>query len=494
MSYEDFVEGIKPDENEGQVTYCIEDGIFKSICAKAKTLKASEADVNWNDRIFFKMSLGGKNSSHIHSWCIENNKVALGWGGEKDLSEFENCKSWEEHRDKFIAKYPSIVEESKFNIQATRSFMKMKEGSIVVASLGNHIIDAIGIIDGPYEYDDFNEFGFHHLRSVKWIAKDLNTAPERFFKKNISQQTIYEFYSKDIKFDAFEELTASGDTVPKPHVLIIDEINRGNVSSIFGELITLLEEDKRKGNMEELELVLPYSKSKFSVPNNVYIIGTMNTADRSVEALDTALRRRFSFTEMAPNCDLLKPNRLLWSLWLKDWNYKWDDPIWLKHETDLLNLLGGTIQDKKAYRSLEDLPWSEGFIRNVFNGIVEFDGFDLSLLLQTINIRIEKLIDKNHMIGHSYFLSVGSLDGLKDAFQNKIIPLLQEYFFGDYGKIGLVLGEGFFEPLDENINDVFAKFRDYDVNDLTERPVYHLRDVQLMEDEEFTTAMNLLLA
>src|SRR5690606_35547532 len=168
---------------------------------------------------------------------------------------------------------------------------------------------------------------------------------------------------------------------PKKHVLIIDEINRGNVSAIFGELITLLEEDKRKGNKEQTEVTLPYSKDKFSVPNNVYIIGTMNTADRSVEALDTALRRRFSFIEMQPN-----PNILLDS---------------------------------------------------------EYQDVNLKQLLETINQRIEILIDKDHQIGHSYFIGIQNLDDLKLVFKDKIIPLLEEYFYGDFGKIGLVLGSNF---------------------------------------------------
>lgn len=186
-------------------------------------------------------------------------------------------------------------------------------------------------------------------------------------------------------------------------MLIIDEINRGNVSQIFGELITLIEEDKRLGNAEAIQVRLPYSKDSFGVPPNVYILGTMNTADRSVEALDTALRRRFSFIEMPPCYSLIR--------------------------TD------GKAKD----------------------GII--NGIDLSLLLEIINKRIEKLLDKDHMIGHSYFLNISTLNDLKSTFQNKIIPLLQEYFYGDYGKIGLVIGAGFFEINENQIEeDFFAPF------------------------------------
>ena len=174
----------------------------------------------------------------------------------------------------------------------------------------------------------------------------------------------------------------------KPYVLIIDEINRGNVANIFGELITLIEEDKRKGCPEEISVTLPYSKEPFSVPKNLYIIGTMNTADRSVEALDSALRRRFSFEEMMPEPKLLK-----------------------------------NTQIKGIGKSLEEL-------------------------LATINERIEVLKDREHQIGHSYFMMFKDRievepNELKCIFTDKIIPLLQEYFYGDYEKIKLVVGDGF---------------------------------------------------
>ena len=161
-------------------------------------------------------------------------------------------------------------------------------------------------------------------------------------------------------------------------VLIIDEINRGNVAQIFGELITLIEEDKREGAKNEITCTLPYSGERFCVPNNLYIIGTMNTADRSVEALDSALRRRFHFVEMMPN---------------------------------------GTLVPSTS-------RCDEVFF--------------------AINKRISILKDSEHQIGHSYFLDVQSDEDLRDVFRFNIIPLLQEYFFGDIEKMKMVLGEGFF--------------------------------------------------
>lgn len=184
------------------------------------------------------------------------------------------------------------------------------------------------------------------------------------------------------------------------YVMIIDEINRGNVANIFGELISLIEDDKRLGAREELRAELPYSHTIFSVPKNVYIIGTMNTADRSVEALDSALRRRFTFKEMMPKSELVP---------------------------------------------------EENNVRNIF---------------EIINQRIEVLKDREHQIGHSYFMGVENEDDLKDVFYDKIIPLLQEYFYGDYEKIQLVLGEGFVKKESESVKFAGDKSGDFDVSEV----------------------------
>lgn len=197
-----------------------------------------------------------------------------------------------------------------------------------------------------------------------------------------------------------EKAKDNNTQITQNYVMIIDEINRGNVANIFGELISLIEDDKRCGASEELCAELPYSHDIFSVPKNVYIIGTMNTADRSVEALDSALRRRFTFKEMMPKSELVP---------------------------------------------------EENNVRSIF---------------KIINQRIEVLKDREHQIGHSYFMGVNSEEGLKVVIYDKIIPLLQEYFYGDYEKIQLVLGEGFVKKESESVKFAGDKSGDFDVSEV----------------------------
>jgi hypothetical protein len=312
----------------------------------------------------------------------------------------------------------------RFHAQAINHFKNyLKTGNYVVVSYGNSFIRALGKVTGEYEYKPDAEIRYKHFRHVEWLFKDVEIPVSEFYQKNLSQQTIYKLKSEFIipSFFVRQEKPAEIVVGQKKFVLVIDEINRGNVSSIFGELITLIEPSKRTGKPEALEVVLPYSKERFTVPTNVYLIGTMNTADRSIESLDTALRRRFSFKEMIPKPEIIA---------------------------------------------------TEGKSKGVV------DGIDLVLLLQKMNERIEKLIDKDHRIGHSYFMEVKTVKDLEITFKDKVIPLLEEYFFGDFGKIGLVLGDSF--VIKEAIADFeFAGFSGYDSQteqDLKQRSIYKIKE------------------
>ncbi|WP_218599212.1 McrB family protein [Polaribacter sp. NJDZ03] len=288
----------------------------------------------------------------------------------------------------------------------------------------------------PLIFDKTNEKTWHLLTDevkeqspeIYDVLKDVNDfelSPEKEIKNydfvTFHQSFAYEDFiegikpispvegeeSKDLGYaiedGVFKKLCLKAKNDPNNrYAIFIDEINRGNVSAIFGELITLIEIDKRKDAKNEISIKLPYSKTAFSVPSNIDIYGTMNTADRSVEALDTALRRRFEFKEMMPDYDVIQKE--------------------------------------------------------------EIEGIKLSKVLEKINQRIELLIDRDHTIGHSYFVNVDTLEKLASAFNNKIIPLLQEYFYGDYGKIGLVLGKGFVK-INKNDTINFADFKYDNAND-----------------------------
>lgn len=197
----------------------------------------------------------------------------------------------------------------------------------------------------------------------------------------------------------------------QPYYLIIDEINRGNVANIFGELITLIEKDKRLGEQQETIVNLPYSKDDFGVPANLILIGTMNTADRSIEALDSALRRRFTFIEKSPEPSLLSQPK-----------YK-------------------------------------------------FDEIDLEAMLTAINNHIELLLDKDHLIGHSYFMGIKTIEDLMATYRNKVIPLLEEYFYGKPQMIGLVLGPAFLK-VKETVQ-LFSEF-DTDFSEIQEKKRYEI--------------------
>ena len=242
-----------------------------------------------------------------------------------------------------------------------------------------------------YGYEEF-------IEGIKPVISEEGDEPSKDIQYEYADGVFKRFCeeAKQVREEKYVENDELGvEENQQPYVFIIDEINRGNISKIFGELITLIEPSKRTGEKEAATAILPYSEEEFGVPNNVYVIGTMNTADRSIALMDTALRRRFKFIEMMP--------------------------------------------DEAVLTKLE--------VENV-------EGIDIPLMLKTMNERIEYLFDREHTIGHSYFIPLvqkPSVDKLADIFLNAILPLLQEYFYEDYSKIQLVLGDN----AKEDPNDKF---------------------------------------
>ncbi|SEM24257.1 5-methylcytosine-specific restriction enzyme B [Paenibacillus sp. cl141a] len=383
-SYEDFVEGIRfVKESEG---YEVRDGVFKRICNAARAVVTNRRhtyDFDLSTTNFHKISLGNTKDANddIYDYCIQNNQIAMGWGNQVDYSL---CSNKDEIRGKYLE---FANDDRKFGVDAVDRF---KHGididDIVIVSNGNYKARAIGKVTGEYEYDEAGVIDYHHFRSVEWLwvsKDDADIVPvERILiDKIFSQQAIYMLAKDDLNLESLRELITGRNeqgTGESQFIIVIDEINRGNISKIFGELITLIEPDKRLGQKNEISITLPYSGLKFNVPSNIHILGTMNTADRSIALLDTALRRRFDFIEMMPNYNVLPS---------------------------------------------------------------DVEGLDARLLLQTLNDRIEYLYDRDHVIGHAYFITEEpTLDFYISVMQQKIIPLLQEYFYDNWESIEQVLG------------------------------------------------------
>lgn len=400
FSYEDFIEGLRAVNNpDGSLRYEVVDGVFKVLCqsAAARVTMQADAPVSLSGRKIWKMSLGNTNGqdAYIYDECIEHGYALLGYGEDID---FSGCQNREEVRQRFIAN-DHTVEENDYAVTAVAMFLlRVKVGDLLVITDGLTKFRAIGQITGEYSCVVRPEGdGYGQRRQVKWLRAYSPSLPhEQLMKNQFSQMTIYEVKPQAIDMEKMSGLLSPSvedktemssqvvDTavVGAPKVLIIDEINRGNVSRIFGELITLIETSKRSGEPEALEVTLPYSKKPFSVPNNVYLIGTMNTTDRSLAGLDIALRRRFSFVELPPQPKLLA------------------------------NITIGAI--------------------------------NLAEMLETLNERIEILLDRDHRLGHAYFLSLNSGSEVSDlalVFRQHILPLLQEYFFEDWARISWVLND-----------------------------------------------------
>lgn len=377
LDYEDWIEGLRPVVNENsQVTYEIESGIFKKLCEEAERPVVKDKQVGIADNaVVWKVSLAGTGDNPVRSDCMKNSYIRIGWDGYGPVISDET--DWSIYNG-----------EGKQILDAYIN--KMKIGDIVMSCYSSQTIDAIGVVVGDYEFED--KFpNYKRVRRVNWLVKNINeNIVEMNDGKTMTLGTVYRLNS--ITLDNVKSILEKYNTSSKmeendkAYVMVIDELNRGNVSKVFGELITLLEADKRKGRINAESVVLPYSKKAFHIPNNVYLIATMNTADRSLGSLDYAIRRRFAFIA--------------------------EKPFGL--EVDGF--------DEDLFEKVSSL-----FVKN-FDEYKE-SGWDQTMKLESADTLSDEYKPEDVWIGHSYFLMQDEEgeDNTSNRLLYEIIPLLEEY-------------------------------------------------------------------
>lgn len=375
--YEEFIEGLRPeyDEEKGIVTYPLRKGAFRAFCEAAEDVIAPISELEGIPRFeenpqprVWKVGLRPSNNPDLLERCREEGAVRIGWDNV-GVDEVEESDKISERNRRAIIAFQEEIQPGDF--------------IVVPGAKDGHY--GVAVITGEFEWDE--EFpGAKRRRAAQWLSdiSKVNFLPLNDGRQ-LTLQTVYEL-SRVTPSSLLQAMVTDDDVKAslrqdKPYVFIIDEINRGNVSKVFGELITVIEPTKRKGAEEETLVRLSYSGKKFGVPENVYMLGTMNTADRSIALMDTALRRRFDFVDVMPEPE-------------------------------------------------------------IFDGL-SVEGVDIAKMLSTMNKRIELLYDREHTLGHAYLMKLLDnpyIETLAMIFETKLIPLLQEYFFDDYGKIRAVLG------------------------------------------------------
>lgn len=396
FSYEDFVEGIRAvvperaSEGGPGLQYEVVAGVFRKLCENARRNRSLDDQIAIAaDARVWKLSIGEANGeADTRRYCFDHDEARIGWPHVGDLAA------------------PGLrLDAPEFglgrNDQSSLEYFgfRMAPGDVVACLNSRTTICAVGVITGPYEFTPKVPAGvredYVHRLPVRWLWRDIDfdivalnggaqlTPPTAYPLARVSWPDLSSALDRTYGPARGARPAARAASQAQPHVLIIDEINRGNVSRIFGELITLIEASKRDGRPEALTITLPYSRRLFSVPDNVFLIGTMNTSDRSLASMDVALRRRFSFKAMLPQHRLLED----------------------------------VLVDKR-------IPIGD--------------------LLATLNLRLEALLGPDQLLGHAWFMPLRSeptLERLADIFLRQILPLLQEYFFDDWARIRLVLND-----------------------------------------------------
>jgi len=448
FSYEDFVEGLRAYSNDGAISYSVDPGVFK---------KGFESLDEQLDQFIEDVAESPKQVTTItgKTFTVRYNGGdtflcdPMGAKGDRFSANIQKVKqllSGVEPEKMYCASYVRGIAQHIKGLSPARDVgfsVGQKFGDYEVVNVTDEIL-SIRKPNGlvlPYPVTILNELKEHVLagsitlqdiRDKVWVDK-VSTEIETYLVNGYNN-----LIPKIVEFTLINNIEEDRDGYAPPVVLIIDEINRGNISSIFGELITLIEPSKREGASEALSVILPYSKESFSVPANLHIIGTMNTADRSLALMDTALRRRFEFVAMMPDTKLLSS--------------------------------------------------------------VDVQGINIQKMLDKMNQRIEVLYDREHTLGHAFFMPLIETDEnkrfgmLQGIFKNKILPLLEEYFFEDWEKIRLVLGDNQKKDQDlafiikqkgNSAEDLFGNTEDLYEAGIDETRVYKRNDRALKEETAY---------
>lgn len=379
MDYEDWIEGLKPVCDNNQVIYDIEKGIFKQLCEDAERPIVKDKHIGIaDDAVVWKVSLSGTGDNEVRTECMENSHIRIGWDDYGPvISEETNWSIYNGEGKRIVSAF----------------VYDMKVGDVIMSCYSNQTIDAIGIVTGDYEYVD-SFIHYKRVRKVNWILKGINeNIVELNDGKTMTLGTVYRLNAITLDkvksiLEKYEKPSTMADN-NQPYIMVIDELNRGNVSKVFGELITLLETDKRKGQKNAESVILPYSKKPFMIPNNVFIIATMNTADRSLGTLDYAIRRRFAFVACKPYA-------------LSEEEAKGFDEELFKEVSSLFI---------SNYSEYEESEWDQSF------KLVPSDTLSSEYYPEDV------------WIGQSYFIMTDDdgLDITGDRLLYEIIPLLEEY-------------------------------------------------------------------